>query len=74
MKCSIQGCPGHYEDRMIVHTVRKADKVFVFENVPAEVCGICSDTLLAPDTIRHLEKLMRRKAKPERFAPVYTYA
>jgi hypothetical protein len=35
---------------------------------------ICADTLLAPDTIRHLERLIRRKAKPERFAPVYAYA
>jgi hypothetical protein len=74
MKCSIQGCPGHYEKRPIVHTVRKADDVFVFEDVPADVCTICSDTLMTPDTVRHLERLMRRKTKPERFAPVYAYA
>jgi YgiT-type zinc finger domain-containing protein len=74
MKCSIQGCSGHYEDRELVHTVKKGDEVFVFENVPAEVCDVCSDTLLAPDTVRHLEDLMRGKKKPERFAPVYVYA
>ena len=74
MKCSIQGCPGHYEPRLIVHTVGKGEEVFLFENVPADVCNICSDTLLAPETVRHLENLMRRKTKPERFAPVYAYA
>jgi YgiT-type zinc finger domain-containing protein len=74
MKCSIQGCPGQYESRLIVHTVRKGEEVFVFENVPVDVCNICSDTILAPETVRHLENLMRRKTKPERFAPVYAYA
>ena len=73
MKCSLQGCPGEYEDRLIVHTVRRGTEVLVFENVPAEVCSICSDMLLAPETVRHLEGLIRRKSKPGRYAPVYVY-
>lgn len=59
MNCSIQGCPGHYEHRLIVHTVKRGETVLIFENVPAEVCGVCSDILLAPEIIRHLEKLTR---------------
>lgn len=74
MKCSVTGCPGEYEERLIVHTVRKGEDVFVFEDVPADVCTVCSDTLLKPATIRHLDELMRQKAQPERFAPVYAYA
>jgi YgiT-type zinc finger domain-containing protein len=74
VKCSIQGCPGVYEDQRILHTVKRGSDVLVFENVPAEVCNICSDTLLAPETVRHLEGLMRRKRKPGRFAPLYEYA
>jgi len=74
MKCSIQGCPGTYEDKRIVHMVKRGSDVLVFENVPAEVCNICSDTLLAPETVRHLERLIRHKSKPGRFAPVYEYA
>lgn len=74
MKCSIHGCPGEYRDRLIVHTVKSKDDVFVFENVPAEVCDVCSDTLLAPTMVRHLEDLLRQKGKPEKFAPVYEYA
>jgi YgiT-type zinc finger domain-containing protein len=74
MKCSIQGCPGQYETALILHTLKRGDEVLVFENVPAEVCDVCSDTLLAPETIRHLEMLIRDKSKPARFVPVYEYA
>lgn len=73
MKCSIQGCPGHYERRFIVHTVKKNNKVLVFEDVPAEVCDVCSDTLLDADTVRHLENLINRGAEPKSHAPVYAY-
>jgi len=74
MKCTIQGCPGHYEHHVIVHTVKHGTNVLVFENVPAEICDICSDMILAPDTIRHLEHLMKRQTKPQRHAPVFVYA
>jgi YgiT-type zinc finger domain-containing protein len=73
MKCSIFGCPGVYRPQLIVHTVRRGDEILVFENVPAEACDVCSDQLLAPDTIRHLEEMMRRDEKPEKQAPVYAY-
>ena len=46
----------------------------MFENVPAEVCAVCSDTLLSPETVRHLEEMMRHRPKPEKFAPLYEYA
>lgn len=74
MKCSILGCPGQYESRKIVHTVNRGSEIYVFENVPADVCPECGDTLLAPETIQHLDMLMRGKEKPERLIPVYEYA
>ena len=74
MKCSIQGCPGQYEQRAIVHTVKRGDEVLVFEGVPADVCDVCSDTLLAPETIRHIEKLIEDHAEPRSHAPVYAYS
>jgi YgiT-type zinc finger domain-containing protein len=73
MKCSIQGCPGRYESKQIVHTVQRDSRIFVFEHVPADVCSVCGDTLLTPETIKHLEALMRSRKKPERLAPVYDY-
>ena len=74
MTCSIQGCPGDYEPKEIVHTLHKGADILIFERVPAEVCSVCGDTLLAPETINHLEELLRTKAKPGKLAPVYEYA
>ena len=37
MKCSIKGCPGEYESRVITHTVRRGGHVVVIDHVPAEV-------------------------------------
>ena len=74
MKCSILGCTGEYENKMIVHTVQKKRQVFVFDHVPAEVCSICGDTILTPDTVRHIESLLKEKTKPERMIPLFEYA
>lgn len=74
MKCSIQGCPGRYEAGRIVHTLHKGAEIYIFEHVPAEVCSDCGDTLLAPETIRHIERLLSSKGKPGKMAPVYEYA
>jgi YgiT-type zinc finger domain-containing protein len=74
MKCSIQGCPGEYEETMIIHVVAQGDEIYVFDHVPAEVCSVCGDTLLKPETIRELEKRMKEKQQPARFAPVYEFA
>ncbi len=68
------GCPGHYERRLIVHTVKQGRKVLVFEDVPADVCDVCSDTVLTPETVRHLETLLKQENKPRTHAPVFAYA
>jgi YgiT-type zinc finger domain-containing protein len=74
MKCTIQGCPGHYENKTVVHTVRHRGNVAVIDHVPAEVCSVCGDVLLTPETIRHIEKLLETMPKPAKAAPVYEYA
>jgi YgiT-type zinc finger domain-containing protein len=74
MKCSIQGCPGDYDERKIVHTVRHQGRVFVIDHVPAEVCSVCGDVLLKPETVRHIEALLRTSAVPKGTVPLYEYA
>jgi YgiT-type zinc finger domain-containing protein len=74
MKCSIEGCPGVYEEREIVHTVRYHGQVVVIDHVPAEVCSVCGDVLLKPETVRRLEELLRTTAKPTKTVPLYEYA
>jgi len=74
MKCTIQGCPGEYEGRTIVHTLRHQGKVIVIDHVPADVCSVCGDVLLKPDTIRRIEKLLAAMPKPARDVPLYEFA
>ena len=74
MKCSIRDCPGQYEERKILHTVRHHGQVVVIDGVPAEVCWVCGDVLLKPDTVRRIEAILREAGKPNRTAPVYEYA
>ena len=74
MRCSIQGCPGEYEEQTIVHTVRHKGQIVVIEGVPAEVCSLCGDVLLRPDTIRQIERLLESRTAPKTTAPLYQYA
>ena len=74
MKCTIQGCPGEYEHCLIVHTVQRKKAVIVVEDVPADVCSICGDVLLTPETIQHIEQLLKHQPQPKRTAPVFEYA
>ena len=74
MNCSIQGCPGEYELREITHTVRHKGRIVVIDHVPAEVCSLCGDILLRPETVRHIEALLRDRTEPSRTVPLYEYA
>ena len=74
MKCSIEGCPGEYERRKVTHTVRHRGELVVIDHVPAEVCDICGDVLLDPQTVRRLERLLELRREPAGTIPVYEYA
>ena len=73
MQCSIQGCPGDYEQKEIVHTVRYNGKLVVIDHIPAEVCTICGDVLLKPETVEHIEKLLEVRSKPNEMVPLFEY-
>ena len=74
MKCSIQGCPGEYELKMLVHTVRYQGEVVVIDHVPAEVCSVCGDVLLSPETVRRNEEILKTRHEPSREVPLFEYA
>jgi YgiT-type zinc finger domain-containing protein len=74
MKCSLEGCPGEYETQEIIHPVRYHGQVVIIDHVPAEVCSVCGDVLLKPDTVRQIEKLLQTAAQPVTLVPLYEYA
>jgi YgiT-type zinc finger domain-containing protein len=74
MKCSIRDCAGQYEEGKVVHTVRHRGHLVVIDGVPADVCNVCGDVLLKPDTVRRIEAILAETRDPDRTAPVYEYA
>ncbi len=70
-KCSINSCPGEYEKKRILHTVKHRERVIVIENVPAEVCSVCGDVLLSLSTVEAIEAMLENPGEPVRTAPVY---
>ncbi len=74
MNCTVQGCPGEYEDTKIVHTVVHRGEIVVIEHVPAEICSICGDILFTPKTVREIETLLANRSKPARTVPLYQFA
>ena len=73
MKCSIEGCPGEYENQKVIHTVCNSGKVTVINHVPAEVCSVCGDVLFPPSTVRHIEVLLKAKTRPACTVPMYEF-
>ena len=69
--CSIRSCPGQYEEKRVVHVVKQGGEVIVFDNVLAEVCSVCGDTLLPLSTVEALENMLKNPGKTLRTAPVY---
>jgi YgiT-type zinc finger domain-containing protein len=74
MQCSIKGCPGVYEERSVVHTVRHKGEVIVIDHVPAEVCTLCGDVLFRPATVRRIEEILLTRRVPSSTVPLYEYA
>jgi YgiT-type zinc finger domain-containing protein len=74
VECSVSGCPGEYEDRLIAHTVRYHGRLIVIDHVPAEVCTECGDVLLKPETVRKIEAILRASSQPVASVPLYEYA
>ncbi len=69
--CSVRSCPGEYEQKRIIHTVKHHGNVIVLENVLAEVCSVCGDILLPFSTVEAIEAMLKNPGDPIRTAPVY---
>ena len=73
MNCSIKDCRGEYEEREVVHTIRRNGQVIVVDHVPAEVCPVCGDVLFRPETVRRIEELLEKSGHPASTVPLYEY-
>jgi len=72
-RCRIPDCPGTYEVRRIIHAERHGEQIVVIDDVPAEVCDFCGDTLFGPDTVEMLEQITVALPAPAGVVPLYRY-
>jgi len=73
MKCAVAGCSGEYKERFITQFFTRGGQAIVVEDIPAEVCDVCGDTLLAPGVVEQMVKIDVREKEPVKFAPVFKY-
>ena len=60
----------------VSYTVEKDGKFFLIEHVPARVCRETGEQYFAPETVEHIQAVIKNRKKPPRVieTPVYKYA
>lgn len=69
-------CKGTVEERRIEHIRRWDGKLYIFRNVPADVCTQCHEVYFGPDALEAMDKVVlgKVKAKEHLSVPVYSLA
>ncbi len=63
-------------DTRVTYTLEYNGKVFIVENVPARVCRETGEQYFAPETVEHIQAIIKSRKRPDRVieTPVYEYA
>ena len=67
-------CKGRVEHKTIRHIHQWGERVFIFRNVPAEVCSQCGETFLAPDALEMMDRIVADTGEPEEVTQVPVYS
>lgn len=62
-------------DAKVTYTVETEGRIYVIEHVPARVCRETGEQFFAPETVEHIQDIIKSKKKPDRVieTPVYEY-
>jgi len=60
----------------VTYTIEHEGRFIIIEHVPARVCRETGEQFFSPDTVEHLQTLIKAGNKPDRVieTPVYEYA
>jgi hypothetical protein len=63
-------------ERRVTYTLEVNDQLIVIESVPARVNLETGEQLFSPETVEHLQQMIREQSKPKRViqVPVYEFA
>jgi YgiT-type zinc finger domain-containing protein len=71
-RCAL--CGGKFEATTITHEERRGTHMYVFENVPAKICGECREIWIDEEVLQQIDQLIETGV-PERKVetPVYDF-
>jgi len=60
----------------VTYTVEINGSFFIIEHVPARVCRETGEQFFSPQTVRHIQDIIKERKKPKKTikTPVYEYA
>jgi len=60
----------------VTYTLEHAGKFYLIQHVPARVCRETGDQYFAPETVEHIQALIKGEKPPDKTieTPVYEYA
>ena len=60
----------------VTYTLERAGRFYIIEHVPARVCKETGEQFFSPETVEHIQALIKGAKKPDRVVetPVYEYA
>jgi len=63
-------------DTKVTYTLEYDGKIFIVENVPARVCRETGEQYFAPETVEHIQAIIKSRKRPDRVieTPVFEYA
>jgi YgiT-type zinc finger domain-containing protein len=63
-------------DTEVTYTLEHDGKFFIIEHVPARVCGETGEQYFAPETVEHIQAVIKGRKKPTKTieTSVYEYA
>lgn len=72
-RCAV--CGGELRKTTMTHEERRGTHLFLFQNVPAQVCAACREVWIEEATLREIDRLIR-EGEPIRKVetPVYDFA
>ena len=62
-------------DTKVTYTLERDGKFFIVENVPARVCMETGEQFFSPQTVEHIQDIIKTGQRPDRVieTPVYNY-
>ena len=67
-------CQGKVEKKTIRHVHQWGGRIFIFKNVPAEVCTQCGEIYLGPEALEKMDRVVAGLPEPEEVAQVPVYS